>query len=348
MNADKRESQKLFAFIRVHSWLIVFLLGSLLHAQNLNFLNHNRPIVDAHNCYPYDGQFTDRIDRALKSGYPVSIEQDIASFNGQPVVTHTPKTHGGEPTLRAYFFERVRPIVEKALKENKRSTWPLIVLHFDFKSLDPSLLRAVWNVLGEYESWITTAAQTSDPHQLAPFDPKPILVITEDADEQEQVFFRDLKPGEKLRVFGSAHTLSLADKSREDRVHLMATLPPGQLLTERPTNYRRWWNNSWYEVEEGGEPKAGDWTAADNARLKALVDHAHKMGYWIRFYTLDGFTAAEDRGWDKGYNFGSRTAVEARWKASMKAGVNFIATDQYEDLAAILRKFASISVHSRP
>jgi hypothetical protein len=328
MNADQRRC--LFALICVYSRLI--------HAQDLNFLNHNRPMVDAHNCYPYDGQFADRIDRAIKSGYPVSIEQDIAWAKGQPVVTHTAKTTGNEPTLRAHFFERVRPIVEKALAENKRSTWPIIVLHFDFKSLDPQVLRGVWDLLGEYESWLTTAPQTSDPHQLAAFDPKPILVITEDADQQEQVFFRDLKPGQKLRLFGSAHTLSMAGKSREERIHLMATLPPDQLLTERPTNYRRWWNNSWYEVEEGGQPQAGDWTRADADRLKALVDHAHKMGYWIRFYTLDGFAAEEDRGWDKGYNFGSRAAVEARWKASIKAGVNFIATDQYENLAAFVNR----------
>ena len=329
MNANKRES-------KISSLPIFLLLALTLHAQDLNFLNHNRPMVDAHNCYPYEGQFADRIDRALKSGFPVSIEQDIASFHGQPVVTHTAKTTGSEPTLRAYFFERVRPIVEKALAENKRSTWPMMVLHFDFKSLDPELLRAVWNLLGEYESWITTAPQTSDPHQLAPLDRKPILVITEDADEQEQIFFRNLAKGEKLRVFGSAHTLSMEGKSREERVHLLATLRPDQLLTERPTNYRRWWNNSWYEVEEGGQTKAGDWTRADAARLRALVDHAHKLGYWIRFYTLDGFTPAEDRGWDKGYNFGSRAAVEARWKASIKAGVNFIATDQYEDLAGFV------------
>lgn len=311
-----------------------------LHAQDLNFLNRNHPMVDAHNCYPYEGQYADRIDRALEAGYPVSIEQDIAWANGQPVVSHTAKTRGDEPALRQYFFERIRPVVEKALAENKKSTWPLIVLHFDFKTLDPRVLQAVWKELGEYEAWITTAPQTSDPHQLAPLDRKPILVITEDADEQEQVFFRDLKPGDRLRVFGSAHTLSLSDKSREERVHLMATLSPDQLLTERPTNYRRWWNNSWYEVEEGGEPRAGDWTRADNDRLKALVDHAHKLGYWIRFYTLDGFTPEQDRGWDQGYNFGSRAAVETRWKASIAAGVNFIATDQYEDLAPFVRKQA--------
>ena len=101
-------------------------------------------------------------------------------------------------------------------------------------------------------------------------------------------------------------------------------------MNEKPTNYRRWWNNSWAEVEEGGQPHAGDWTAADEKRLRSLVDRAHSLGFWIRFYTLDGFTATENKGWSDGYNFGSPEATMIRWKAAVAAGVNLIATDQYE------------------
>jgi|HubBroStandDraft_2_1064218.scaffolds.fasta_scaffold41925_4 hypothetical protein len=310
----------------------------------LDFLNHGRPVLDAHNCYPYEGQWADRIDRALKLGFPVGIEQDIAWANGRPVVTHTSKTTGAEPTLRDHFFERVRPIVEQALKDNDRAKWPIIILHFDFKSLEPETLRGVWQVLGEYESWITTAPQTRDPHKLAKFDKKPLLVLTEDADIQEEIFFKQLKAGERLRVFGSAHTGTIDAKTREERVHLMATLPPEALLPERPTNFRRWWNNSWFEVEEGGQTKAGDWTAAGNARLRALVGRAHKLGYWIRFYTLDGFEESENRGWEKGYNFGSRAAAELRWRAALDAGVDLIATDQYEDLAEFIKSGARKNV----
>lgn len=152
-------------------------------------------------------------------------------------------------------------------------------------------------MLGEYESWITTALQTDAPGKLAPFDPKPLLVLTEDNDSQEEVFFQQVPRGGKLRLFGSAHTNALDAGSQAERIHLAATVPPERLLSERPTNYRRWWNNSWFEVEEGGQQHAGDWTAADAARLKSLVDHAHKLGFWIRFYTLDGFAPAGDHGW---------------------------------------------------
>src|SRR5215471_11527757 len=315
---------------------VLILLTVPLAAQDnpLDFLNHNRPVPDAHNCYPYRGEFRDRIDRALRTPFPVGIEQDIAWAKGQPVVSHDAKTTGNEPTLREHFFERVRPIIEKALRDNDRARWPIIVLHFDFKSVQPELLHAVWEVLGEYQGWITTAEKTADPLRLAPFDAKPLLVLTEDSDEQEAVFFKEVPVGARLRVFGSAHTGAIP---RENHDHLWATLPPAQLLVGPPTNYRRWWNNSWWAVEEGGQHKAGDWTPEDDRRLRALVDHAHKLGYWIRFYTLDGFGPGEDTGWGNTYNFGSRDAVMLRWKAAMAAGVNLIASDQYEELAAVMK-----------
>src|SRR5437762_12640553 len=212
------------------------LLTSLLAAAalwpqqpQLDFLNHNRPVLDAHNCYPYKGSWGDRIDRALKTGFPVGIEQDLTWSKGRPVVSHTTQVTGAEPTLRDYFFERVRPIVEKALADNDRARWPLIILHFDFKSEEPELLRAVWELLGEFESWITTASKTADTRDLAPFDAKPLLVLTEDSDAQEAVFFTSLPAGAKLRLFGSAHS-DLPGKSKEETNKISSTLPPEKLL----------------------------------------------------------------------------------------------------------------------
>ena len=121
----------------------LMLLAIPLSAQTfLDFLNRNRPVLDAHNCYPYEGRWADRIERALKTGFPVGIEQDLAWYvdpatgKGRVVVSHEAETKGFEPLLRDYFFERVRPIVEKALAENDRGRWPLIVLHFDFNKIN--------------------------------------------------------------------------------------------------------------------------------------------------------------------------------------------------------------------
>lgn len=326
--------------------LPITLTFSLALAAQLAFLNKNRPVLDAHNCYPYEGQWTDRIERALSTGFPVGIEQDLAWYvdpvtgQGRIVISHSPKTDGTEPTLQHYFFDRVRPIVEKELREGDRSHWPVIVLHFDFKDNQAPLLQAVWNLLGEYEhqGWITTAAKTQNPGDLQPFDPKPLLVLTEDSDAQENVFFNAVPITGRLRLFGSAHTRPVNAQTQAERNHLLATLPPEQLLAEMPTNYRRWWNNSWYLVEEGGAPGAGEWTQAKANRLRALVDYAHNRGFWIRFYTLDGFAPANDKGWGTAYNFGSPERALIRWRAAIQAGVNLIATDQYEDLGTLMRK----------
>jgi hypothetical protein len=297
------------------------------------------PLLDAHNCYPYEGRFADRIDRALSTGFPVGIEQDIAWVGQHSVVAHDNVPRGGEPSLEQYFFDRVRPIVERALKEGNKSQWPLIVLHFDFKDNSPENLRAVWKVLVKYEKWLTTGRKTARDSDLSKLDLKPILVLTEDNDMQEQVFYRDVPQGAKLRLFGSAKVNEsfLEGLDKEQRKTALVNASPQQLVAAKPTNYRRWWNNSWYIVERGGAPGAGEWTPQTEARLQSLVNYAHGLGYWIRFYTLDGFPADQDRGWGQGYNFGSLERARQRWEAALRDGVDMIASDQYEELRAAMR-----------
>ena len=338
---------KTISLIAVLATVLLSHLAALAQTADLDFLYHNQPILDTHNCYPYEGHWNDRIQRALNSGFPVSIEQDLAWYvdpatgKGRVVVSHTPHPTGQEPTLEEYFFKQVSPVVEKSIAENKRSQWPLIVLHFDFKDNQAALLEAVWKILGQHEDWLSTAVKTSDPAKLSPIDRKPILVVTEEADEQQKVFYDALPIGARLRLFGSAHTQAAPENMTKDqRAHWAVTISPEELLKEKPTNYRRWWNSSWYTVEEGGAPQGGDWTEADNKRLRALVDHAHAKGYWVRFYALDVFAPGEDQGWGMSYNFGSREAVVLRWKAAISAGVNFIPTNQYEALAPYLKQDA--------
>lgn len=60
---------------------------------------------------------------------------------------------------------------------------------------------------------------------------------------------------------------------------------------------------------------------------------AHAQGLWIRYYTLDGFAPDSHRGYTASYNFGSQTIAAQRWRAAIRAGVDFIATDQHEAFA---------------
>jgi len=298
--------------------------------------------MHAHNCYPDHGRWADRIDRALSAGTPLIIEQDLfwapdGNGGGRSVVAHNAPLTGEEPSLREHFFDRVQPIIERGLTAMDRSQWPLLVLHLDFKTEEPEHLAALWDLLGEHEDWLTTAERVADG-SIQPFDLKPLWVITEDSAAKEKAFHDDVPVGARLRVFGSAPRWAAPEgTSPQEQARLLATTSPEELLPGKPNNYVRWWNNSWHAVERGGQPKGGQWTVEEAGRLRALVDHAHERGFWIRFYCLDGHDPAdESMGWSKGYSFGSQEAVEIRWRAAVEAGVDFLATDQYEDLARLI------------
>ena len=302
-----------------------------------------RVLLDAHNCYPDGSRWGDRIDRALSTGLPIAIEQDLFWFRdprsgvSRSILAHGEPYTGAEPSLKAHFFERIRPLVEKALREDKRETWPVIVLNLDLKSNEPEHHAAIWETLGAYESWLTTAPRLADGAKAAPLDVKPVLVLTGDPDAQQVAFHDRVPVGGRLRVFGAIPTNLEAKVGKgKEALPKLAGLTPEELIASGATNYRRWVNFPWAVVERGGQVEAADWSQADATRLKALATLAHTRGLWIRFYTLNGHAAADDLGWTRSYNFGSPAAVESRWRAAHDAGVDFIASDQYEALAKTL------------
>lgn len=294
----------------------------------------SRTMMDAHNCYPYFEWWSDRIDRALSAGTPLAIEQDLGWFTNKvtgkswSVVTHEEPASGHEPTMEHYFFDRVRPVVEKALAEGNHGDWPLITLNLDFKDNKPEHLAAVLQLLRKYDAWLTSAPKGSSIDTVEPLTVKPILVLTGEADAQQKVFYDDLGAGDRVLLFGAIHT---GNKNPQ--------AAPEVLGAEKANNYRRWWNNAWNVVEAAGQAHAGEWTPEKEHRLRALVERAHANGLWIRFYTLDGSPEADlsCHGWFRGYNFGSLDAAQVRWKAAKAAGVDYIASDQYEQLSEFLR-----------
>ncbi|HUH63599.1 MAG TPA: hypothetical protein VLZ50_11395, partial [Terracidiphilus sp.] len=278
----------------------------------------SRTIMDAHNCYPYFEWWYDRIDRALSAGTPLAIEQDLGWYTDArtgkswSVVTHGGEMTGEEPLMEHYFFDKVRPIVDTALKEGNHGDWPLITLNLDFKDNKPEHLAAVLALLRKYQPWLTTAAKGDNIAEAQPLEVKPILVLTGENDTQQRVFYDELKPGDRVLLFGAIHTEGKDPQSA-----------PDVLDSEKANDYRRWWNNPWRVVEAGGQQHAGEWTPEKQRRLEALVERAHANGLWIRFYTLDGATEAElsCHGWFHGYNFGSLAAARARWRAAVAAHV---------------------------
>ena len=66
----------------------------------------------------------------------------------------------------------------------------------------------------------------------------PVLVLTGEQDAQQQDFDDIVPAGGVLRLFGA--------------VHRQPDGGPGP-----KTNYRRWWNNSWTQIEPEGQPEGG-------------------------------------------------------------------------------------------
>jgi hypothetical protein len=324
----------------------MILTATIAVGAKVNFAPGSRILMLAHNAYPDHGKYVDRLDRVIAAGVPFVVEQDLSWIDGKSLMIHGAKNASGaeDPTLETYFFPKIRPIVEKALKDGNKSNWPLVTLYLDIKNDPPEHLEAISKVLDTYNAWLTTAVKTADITKQSPLDVKPMMVLVEDKqDDIKQQFFYDKVPvGGKIRVFGTATKFDenpgkLPRDRKEEAIALMAGRDPEQLVSKKADNYRRWIGVNWAFVEKGGETKAGDWSAAKAERLKKFVDYGHRLGYLVGFYCLNGYTASEDQGWDKDYNFGSRDAVEPRWKAAIQAHADFISTDQYETVAQAIR-----------
>src|SRR5262245_35468431 len=108
-----------------------------------------RIVMHAHNAFPYDGAYADRLDRVLKTGLPAMVEQDLfwytdpATGKSKSVVAHGAKyASPNDPTIESYFLAKIRPAMEKALHEGNKGQWPLVTLYLDFKSDVPEHLEA--------------------------------------------------------------------------------------------------------------------------------------------------------------------------------------------------------------
>jgi hypothetical protein len=287
-----------------------------------------RTLLHAHNCYPYNGEHADRIDRALLAATPVVIEQDLIWHEGRSLVGHNCPCSGEEPSLEGHFFERVKPMIEDALANPEPAKWPLVILHLDFKTEEPEHLASVAALLEKYDGWLTSVPRTATPNMQEALAYGPVMVVTEGSPARQKAFHDDVPEGGKLRIFGGLLPTEAS---------MTPASTPEAMIAAGSSNYRRWWNLSWHAVEDGGQPKAGDWTAEEDARLRALVNHGHELGVFVRFYCLNGHPADDPNGWSPGYNVGSLEAVQQRWRAAKAAGVDWLATDQYEQLAQELR-----------
>lgn len=328
----------------------VLLIGLLAapSAKETWFAPGKRTTMLAHNAFPEAGQWADRLDRALAAGTPSMIEIDLTwkkdpktgEFRSFVPFTRTPT--GDEPDIRNSFFTKIRPMAEKALKSGDSRNWPLVVLFLDIKDSRAESLQAIWKQIGEHEDLLTTAVKTSDPSKLSPLELKPLMVVVNEkpGSAEEEVFYNSVPAGGKLKIFGAAQTYTqdpAAIKAGQAKVELSEIAPEKYFLAPA-SNYRRWVNRTWDLIEKGGVAKSEDWTPAEEQRLKAITSYAHKLGYLIGFYHMNGHAPGASQGWEDANNFGSLERATLRWNACIRAGVDFISTDQYEEVAALIRR----------
>src|SRR5215475_1301686 len=211
------------------------------------FAPGSRIQVLSHNAFPDHGKYGDRLDRTLAAGLPTAMEEDLAWVDGKSLLIHGPKAVGADdPTLESYFFPKVKPIVEKALKEGNKGNWPLITLYLDIKNDPPEHLKVVNQMLDKYDAWLTKAEKTADITQQSPLELKPMMVLVEDkaGDIKQKVFYDDVPVGGKIRVFGSAEKFDenpqkLPRDKKQEAVAMMASRDVEQLLPKKADNYRR-------------------------------------------------------------------------------------------------------------
>ncbi len=313
-------------------------------------------MMSAHNCYPYGGLWADRMDRALAAGRPVAVEQDLCwvvdevTGVGRSVVAHNGPFRGDEPSLDDWFFGRVKEEVEAAIERaqvdrRETATWPLVVLDLDIKDWDETHLRVIRSSLEAHAGWLTTAERGSTVTDVAPLRPGPVMVLIGGGELAMKIFHDEIPLGGELIAFGRCiveePSVQGLEKGAVDEARVR--FPAQSMVTEPADNFRRWWNSSWDVVEAGGPKNAGAWTDDEDRRLREICDHAHRLGYFLRLYAINGLTPAQSAslGVNHGYSVGSREAAEVRWRAMIDAGVDFVATDDYEAFAAVLRSTAA-------
>lgn len=170
----------------------------------------------AHNAYPDHGKYTNRLDRAIAAGKPFAVEEDLAWIDGKSLLIHSAKNASGDdPTLETYFFPRVAPLIERALKGGNNSAWPLVTIYLDIKNDPPEHLEAISKVLDHYSAWLTTAVKSDDISRQSPMKLGPMMVIVEDKQNDiKQEFFYD-----KIPVIGAAFSLYFEETSLLIPIH---------------------------------------------------------------------------------------------------------------------------------
>lgn len=272
--------------------------------------------ISAHNCYPTNGQSDDRIAQALALGID-NIEIDLGwdTAGGRLIVGHDAKPREGQ--TYAEFAKYVVPALERHWKVRRPDNAPT-VLTIDWKTAEPEAVRKFKAFLDDHADWFSSAPKVAGGALV----PRRLTVCLTGDDRAKEAYDALIPPGGNYRAF------------RDKVFGAGAYFDNLNDYAPRPADtYFRFLTFHWATIEPGAPAAAGDWTEAEAGRLKALMTLVHDRGYRARFYCLNG-------SWSLGtrfYTFPTPAAARVRWLAAADAGVDFIATDDYEAIVYELR-----------
>jgi glycerophosphoryl diester phosphodiesterase len=272
--------------------------------------------VSAHNCYPLDGRGNARLVEALKLGID-NIEIDLGwdEADKRLIVSHDekPRPDATYPVFEAYLV----PALEAHWQSPRADKAPT-VLTIDWKTSQSDAVRRFKEFLDLHPDWFSTAPKA----EKGPLTVRRLTVCFTGSDAAKDLYDSMIEPGGTYRAFRDS--VFGANAYRDD-VKSYALRPA--------STYHRFLTFHWANIERGGPPGAGDFTAVEGARLKALMAHAHKLGYRVRFYCLDGrLTRA-----GLGYHFVDLDAAIIRWRVAAESGVDWVATDDNAEIVQALR-----------
>ena len=272
--------------------------------------------VSAHNCYPSRSANNAKLLEALNLGID-NIEIDLGwdDRTKELIVGHDAAPRGGViyPEFEAYLV----PALEAHWKTHPRGQAPT-VLTIDWKTEKPEAVTKFKAFLDLHADWFSSAPKTED----SPLTNRNLTVCFTGSDVAKDAYDALIPARGTYRAFRD-RVFGQGAKFEPDVASYVPT---------KATAYHRFLTFHWGVVEQGGPALARDWTKADANRLSALMTQAHQQGFRARFYCLNGHTGTLV----SGYQFTSDEAAKVRWLAAVQAGVDWIATDEYREIAEVL------------
>lgn len=272
--------------------------------------------VSAHNCYPARSADNTKLVEALRLGID-NIEIDLGwdDSNKRLIVGHDPAPRPDVvyPEFEAYLV----PALEAHWKTHVEGSSPT-VLTIDWKTEKPEAVAKFKAFLDARPQWFTSAPKS----QESPLTTRRLTVCLTGSEAAKEAYDALIPDGGTYRAFRD-RVFGQGGKFETD---VSAYVP------QKATAYHRFMTYHWGVVEQGGPALAKDWTGLDALRLDAIVSRAHNQGFRVRFYCLNGHTGTLL----SGYQFTSDDAAKTRWLAAARAGVDWIASDEYPEIAKAL------------